>query len=139
VGISAWVGDKRFEIGDPSFLKSWLSTISVRLEQEDWGSLFPVIMRHFYSGSVPYDRAGDALTELESIRQRLSACPPERVVWDFENRDAPPPWSEDINAHIVSLGNYFVTSDGKDLFDVLVNAFSESAKSKRDVVISREL
>jgi hypothetical protein len=136
VSLSAWVGNKRFEIGEPSFLKAWFSTIFVRLENEDWGSLFPTIMRDFYSGSLPHTRAADAQRELKRIRQRLTAFPPDRVVWDFENPQARPPWGDEISSHIVSLGNYFVTSDGKDLFEVLASAFAEAAKAKQDVVTS---
>ena len=57
-------------------------------------------------------------------------------MWDFENRKARPPWGDGISPHIVSLGNYFVTSDGKDLFEVLANTFAEAAMAKQDVVVS---
>lgn len=136
MALSAWVGNKRFEIGEASFLKAWFSTVFVRLEDESWGSLFPTIMREFYGGLLPSNRAGEALKELRTIRQHLGAHPPDRVVWDFENRAVRPPWGDEISAHIVSLENYFVTSDGKDLFEVLTEVFAEAARTKRDVVIA---
>jgi hypothetical protein len=136
VGLSAWVGDKRFELGDASFLKAWFSTICARLEGEDWGSRFPLIMQDFYSGALPHDRAGAALAELTRIREGLAALPSDKVIWDFENRTARPPWGNAVSPHIRSLGDYFATSDGENLFEVLADAFSEALKAKRDVVIS---
>ena len=136
MALSAWVDDKRFELGEASFLKAWFSTIFVRLENQSWGSSFPTIMLEFYQGSLPFMRAGDALQELNSIRQQLRAFPPDLVVWDFENPAVRPPWGDETSSHIVSLGNYFVTSDGKDLCEVLTNVFTEAAKTKRDVVIT---
>jgi hypothetical protein len=75
------VGDKRFEIGTSSFLKAWFSTIYIRLEKEDWGSVFPTIMREFYGGSLPYARAAQAAKELEIIKQQLAGFRPDEVVW----------------------------------------------------------
>ena len=128
MSVSAWVGEKRFEVGSAGFLKAWFSTIAVRLENEKWGSVFPTIMRDFYSGSLPSTRALDALKDLETIRRRLADLPPEQVVWDFEQRASIPPWGNELSAKIVSLGNYFVTSDGKDLFEVLRAAFFKSRR-----------
>jgi 2,3-bisphosphoglycerate-dependent phosphoglycerate mutase len=136
MALSAWVGDKRFEIGDAAFFKAWFSTIFVRLENENWGSVFPVIMHDLYRGGLPHSRAAGALKELEIIRRRLTELPPDQVVWDFENSARRPPWGEEISSHITSLGNYFVTSDGKDLFAVLASAFAEAAKANEHVVIS---
>lgn len=136
MSLGLWVGKKGFEVGTASFLKSWFSTIFTQLENEDWGSRFPTIMRDLYAGSVPHTKAGSALRELEGIRKALSALPPAQVVWDFENREARPPWGAEISPHITSLANYFVTSDGKDLIEVLAKVFDESAKTGQDVVIA---
>ena len=90
MSLAARVGDKRFEIGDAAFLKAWFSTIVNRLESEDWGNFYPVIMRDLYSGSLSHSRAADALKELAAIRAHFAQLPPDRVVWDFENPDARP-------------------------------------------------
>ena len=78
-------------------------------------SVFPTIMRDFYTGSLPHARVREAARELEVIKQRLARFLPDQVVWDFD---------------------YFVTSVGKDLIEALSKAFSESVKSKQDVVIT---
>lgn len=41
----------------------------------------------------------------------------------------------DISSDITSMGNYFVSSTGRDLFDLLIEAFDDALKNKSDVVI----
>jgi hypothetical protein len=136
LGVSVWVGKDRFEVGADSFLKSFFSTVFVRLEEDDWGSLYPTIMEKFYSGSLRFADADAAVQELEVIRERLGAFPPDQVVWDFEAREKQPPWGNKISPHIKSLANYFGTSDGKDLIDVLTRAFRTASRTRQDATIS---
>lgn len=135
MALNIAVGKKRFEIGSASFLKAWFSTVFVRLENEEWGSRFPTIMHDFYSGSLPHTHAKLAIQELEDVRRELANFPPSQVVWDFEDREAQPPWGDHISPHITSLANYFVTSDGKDLCEVLLSAFAEVLKTKHGITI----
>jgi 2,3-bisphosphoglycerate-dependent phosphoglycerate mutase len=136
LSLSVWVGKHRFEIGDSSFLKSFFSTVFVRLEDEDWGSRYPTIMEKFYSGRVGAADLGAAGRELGAIRESLQSFSPDQVVWDFEDREAQPPWGERVSAHITSLANYFTTSDGKDLIDVFSEAFRTASRTRQDVTIS---
>jgi 2,3-bisphosphoglycerate-dependent phosphoglycerate mutase len=136
VAVSLWVGRERFEIGAPSFFKAWFSTISVRLEAGNWGSRFPTIMHDLYGGSVPHQRAETATKELESIRREFAELSTDLVVWDFEDREARPPWGDRISDHITSLANYFVTSDGRDLFDVVRRALAESTRTSQHAVVT---
>jgi Immunity protein 70 len=130
------VGDKIFPVGAPSFLKAWFSTIATRVEKGAWGTQFPTIMRSLYAGVIPNAQAANALTELERIRLQLATLPPEQVVWDFEDPSARPPWGTEISSEITSLANYFVTSDGEDLIEVLHAALGESLRTGRDVAIT---
>ena len=135
MSVSVWVGNSFYPIGAASFLKSFFSTLYVRLERERWGSLFPVIMREFYSGKMSHERAEAAIAELQTIRDLLASLSPDDLVWDFENRDAFPPGG-DISPEVTSLANAFVTSDGKDLFEQLLRAFNEAKKKKKDATIT---
>ena len=114
------------EIGTASFFTAFFSTVLVRLENGSWGSRFPVIMNQLYSGHVPPDLAGAAKRELQSIRAELRQFSPVDVVWNYENLSARPPWGDNIAARIRDLSNYFVTSGGKDLIDLLLETFSYS-------------
>lgn len=135
MSVAIHVGKDSFEIGAPSFLHCFFSTIAVRLEAEDWGTRFPVLMNDLYSGELDYQKAPYAKSELHTIQEQLKAFSPGEVVWDIENRSARPPWGSNISTHITSLSNYFVTSDGKDLFVVMLNALDTSIAKKQRVII----
>lgn len=135
MALAAWVGRDRFELGEPAFLKAFFSTIFEKLEGREWGRHFPVLMREFYSGRLSHNHAAAAAVELNAARAQLAAFKPSDLVWDFEDRRLQPPWGDKISPHITSLGNYFVTSDGKDLVEVLQQVFTTSARKRQDVLL----
>ena len=135
MAIGIRVGNDTFEIGTPSFLKSFFSTIFVRLEAEDWGSRFPLLMTEFYLGTLSYAHADAAIRELSKVRSGLEARPPSDVVWDFEDRVARAPWGDERAEDITNLSEEFVTSDGKNLIDVISAAFELAKEKGRDAVI----
>ncbi|MBD0417577.1 immunity 70 family protein [Oryzicola mucosus] len=120
--IGLKIGATIDEIGSSEFLFAFFSTISANLEKKGWGTRFPVLLNELYSGELPSQRAGTALEELRTVRSELSAIPPDRVVWNYEDRTKGPPWGHDISSDITNMSNYFVTSGGRDLFDVLEEA-----------------
>jgi hypothetical protein len=132
VGIN--VGSIKDEIGTPSFLHSFFSTISAHADGGRWGSRFPRLFR-LYKGRVLAQDAAAARAELREARAILSALPPGAVVWDIENRDAQPPWGTNISPDITSLGNYFVSSTGRNLFALLDEGLEAAEKEGRDATI----
>ena len=135
MSVSLWVGNRCYEIGSTSLLKAFFSTIYVRLEDERWGSDYPAVMRELYQGTLQYQRCGEAIRELRDIRENLKGFAPDQVVWDFENRSTAPPWGTDISPAITSLADYFRTSDGKGLIEVLLGGLEEAKDKKRHVRI----
>jgi len=135
VGVSVWVGDDPVEIGTASFLKSFFSTVLVRLEDEEWGSRFPTIMRDFYSGRMSFERAEAAIAELETIHRMLKEYAPDQGVWDYEHRERRPPWEGNLSPSIRDLAGCFVTSWGKSLFNVLTEAFRQSSEKRQEIRI----
>ena len=132
VGIK--VGSIKDEIGAPSFLHAFFSTISAHCDSGHWGSRFPLLFR-LYEGSLPSGDAAGALAELREAKVLLSRLPPSAVVWDIENRSAQPPWGTNIAADITSMGNYFVSSTGRDLFALLEEALTAAGEEGQDVFI----
>ena len=124
-----------FPIGTDSFLYSFFSTICYRLEHQKWGKKFPVVMNELYSGSLSYGSIKICLREIESIERKFKRLAPSAVVWTLENLDEKPPWGEDISENIMSLAEYFITCDGKNLFEVLKTALKEDEVEQVDVRI----
>lgn len=134
VGIT--VGSITDEIGSADFLHAFFSTISAHCDQGQWGSRFPHLFA-LYDGKLSAAHAALALSELRKARDALSCLPPEGVVWDAENPSARPPWGDNIAPAITSLGNYFVSSTGRDLFELLEEALAEASERGRDAFIRR--
>lgn len=133
VGIK--VGSIIAEIGAPSFLHAFFSTVSVHCELEGWGSRFPCLMNQLYRGRLLAENVEAALKELREVKVALSQLPPSAVVWDIEDRSVQPPWGDDIATSITNLGNYFLSSRGRDLFALLEEMLSHAAKKNKDVSI----
>jgi len=110
------------EIGAQDFFHSFFSTIHHHLENGDWGSDYPVMMTQLYQGKLSPENASAALNELNTISNKLSKIPPEKVVWDIDDLSAMPPWGANISSEITDLSNYFVTSTGRDLIETIKEA-----------------
>lgn len=127
------LGDnKRVLVGAPSFLFSFYSTIVCNIANYQQ---YKVSVKFLGSGKILADDCDTAAKELEQIRQDLKRFPPDRVVWDMNHKEKLPPWGNNISPHIDSLGNYFVTADGKDLFDELISLLKYAAQHHFNVAI----
>jgi 2,3-bisphosphoglycerate-dependent phosphoglycerate mutase len=133
VGIKVGAGVEL--LGDGDFVTAFFSTIAGNLEPEGWGSRFPVAMGALYDGDVPNGQVRALRRELDAIRAELKQLAPDRVIWDLDDRDARPPWEDNIASDITDLGNYFVTMDGKDMFDVIDDALDYAERSGQGVTL----
>ena len=125
-----------FQVGTGDFLHSFFSTIAYNLEKQKWGSKYPVIMNELYSGELDVKNIKKAMKELDSIEKKLKRFPPSDIVWDIEDLSKQPPWGINISSDITDLSNYFVTSDGENLIDVLRRAMAKGLETKNNVKIS---
>lgn len=111
-----------FQIGSEDFLFSFFSTVAYNLENQKWGTKFPVIMNELYLGELNSSRIPEAINELEQMKQGLAKCSPNKVIWNIQNLSAQPPWGTNISDDITDLSNYFVTSDGEDFITIFNHA-----------------
>jgi hypothetical protein len=118
------VGSIVDEVGTHDFLHAFFSTISYHLEPHGWGSRFPELMNELYQGKLEASKAAKVLADVATIKNELTRLPPDKIVWDIDNSNARPPWGNNISSSITSLGNYFVTSTGRDIFEVLVECLT---------------
>jgi hypothetical protein len=107
------------ELGSAGFVHGFFSTVSRCLEPDGWATRFPVLLNALYQGTLQKRQANDALGELDTIRQELKRMPPQSVVWDIADQSRQPPWGNFVSPDITDLSNYFVTSTGRDLLEVM--------------------
>lgn len=122
-----------YPIGNGEFFHSFFSTICMRLEDGKWGSKYPYIMKVMYRGCLSWKDVKYARKELKEIRAKLKGFPPSCVVWDIEDLSKMPPWGDRISDSITDMSNYYITSDGRDLIDVIFAAFDDAEKEKQKI------
>ncbi|MBN3737993.1 MULTISPECIES: Imm70 family immunity protein [Burkholderia] len=135
MSVGVRVGSIVDEVGASSFFNSFFATIWGLLEPNGPGTKYPIVSREFYEGRIPPEHVEKALEELKEIRNELEKFPPTAVIWDYDDRSKQPPWGKDISSDITSMSNYFVSSTGRDLFELLVEAFDDAVKNKSEVTI----
>jgi len=135
MSVGVRVGSIVSEVGAPDFFNSFFSTIKGLLEPAGAGTRFPLISVAFYSGRILADQVADATVELKKIQEELAGFPPSSVIWDDDDRSQKPPWGDNISPDITSMANYFVTSTGRDLLNLLFEMFDYAKKKKLDVTI----
>lgn len=124
-----------YPIGTGDFVHSFFSTICFNLENKKWGSRFPYLMNDLYQGELSYNNVKKAREELKIIHNEFALLSPDNVIWDIEDLNKQPPWGKNISQDIKNLSNYFVTSDGEDLFSQIEKAFDNSLIENKDVLL----
>lgn len=124
-----------YQIGSGDFLHSFFSTIAYNLEDNNWGSKYPIIMNKLYQGKIDCEELDIALVELEDIYQNLKKISAEKVVWDIEDLTKRPPWGNNISKDITDLSNYFVTSEGEDLITIFRHALEKAKEMNTQIKI----
>ncbi len=122
-------------IGSQDFSHAFFSTCAYRLEPDGWGSRFPSLQHRLYQGELQPEEVPSARAELSAIRGELKELPPSEVIWDIEDLSKRPPWGEDISPEITDLSKYFVTQDGRDLFEVLDEALAYAERTGAGVAL----
>lgn len=125
-----------YQVGHGGFLHSFFSTISYHLEPDGWGTRYPYLLKKLYQGKLSWEEASKALEEVENIQMQLEKYTPDKVIWDIEDLSKQPPWKDNISSEITSLSNYFVTSDGRDLIEILKKAMQDSIEEKINIEIA---
>ena len=76
-----------------------------------------------------------AKEELTQIKKALTKLSPNKVIWDIDDLSKQTPWGDNISEEISSLGNYFITCDGRDFIEVFFMTLNAAIEIKKDVMI----
>ena len=124
-----------YQVGTPDFMHAFFSNICYNLESNKWGSKYHYLMNELYQGKLSWKNADKAIEELKEVKNELKNFTPSQVIWDVEDISKKPPWGENISTEITDLSNYFVTSDGRDLIEIILMALKDSISEKTDIEI----
>ncbi len=129
--ITTKSNDRVVEVGSPSYLFCFYSTIQSHIGSVS--SEATKALSFLKEGKLSSESCIQVARELNKIRDILSGIAPNEVVWDITDSKKSPPWGTNISPVITSLGNYFITADGKDFFFELISLLQHAAESKQDV------
>ena len=91
-------------------------------------------MKKLYTDDgLTFEKVEKAKNELYEIKREFRKITPDEVIWNFEDLTEQPPWGKNISEDITDLSNYFMTSDGKDLFEVMEMAFRGAIRFKNGI------
>lgn len=135
MGVALHTKSNSFEIGTGAFLSAFFDTIYVRLTKGLFGKKYPCVMNHLCYGELKYEQLYQAKDELKNIQSNLKKFTPNKIVWDKMDLTKSPPWGDNISKEITDLSNYFVTSEGKDLFEVFFKAIESAIEEKCNLII----
>ena len=113
----------------------FFSTISYHLEQNRWGTKYPILLKKLYNGKLENKNINSAINELEAIKKKLQKFSPSQVIWNIDDLSKSPPWGDNISKDITNLSNYFITSEGEYLIEMLMKALEKGQKTNSDVYI----
>lgn len=136
MSVNLRVGPIAFPVGRADFLGSFFDTVTFRLEGGARGSRFPKLAALYRDGELSPDTTELARSELANVERELRQHLPADVVWDLDKPDVTPPWGSDIAETITSLGDYFVTADGRQLIAVMDAALDASVRTGKQVRIA---
>jgi 2,3-bisphosphoglycerate-dependent phosphoglycerate mutase len=131
--VDLYVRNTMLTLGQDYFVHSFFSTIAYQLEPEGWGSRFPAVMKELYIGRLAKERALRARQELEQVHEELGRLSPEARVYAYEDPTQPTPWPVPSGAK--TLADCFLSSDGKNVLDLLEEALDVSEEVGADVEI----
>lgn len=131
--ITTASSDRTVQVGKSSYLFCFYSTIQsyIGIHHAETANALSFLK----NGQLDYGHCIQTARELNKIRDILSTISPDKVVWDISDSKKNPPWGNNISPVITSLGNYFITADGKDFFFELISLLQYAAESKQNVKI----
>lgn len=124
-----------YQIGSGDILYALFSTVCYQLEGKKWGSIYPVFMKDFYQGKLSWEKSKEFLNEIEDIKEKLKGKPIKDLVWNIEALEELPPWRDNISSDITNLYEYFLTSDGRKLIDIIILAINDMKELMQDLEI----
>lgn len=124
-----------FQLGDEEFVRAFFHNINYHLNKGTLEGKFPKILNDLSNRKLRLKDVPDARKELQVIQDRFKAISYKDVIWDIDNLNTKPPWGDEISESITSLSNYFVTSNGEDIFKVIFEAFDKAIEVKWDVLL----
>lgn len=97
-----------FNLGSEYMVQSFFSTIAYRLENNKWGSVYPVIMNEFYKGKLEQKNINRAIIELKDIKRKLQKLNISQMIWNIEDLNEEESMEHNLQ---INLDDWFINNN----------------------------
>ena len=116
--IASLDGERVVNIGGSDIWFSVYSTAKVAFRSRK--NLIDKAMVFMERGECDWRDGFEIARQFNLIRDEFAKIPPEKAIYDVNNRKKEAPWANNISPVITSCANLFTTADGQDLlFEVV--------------------
>jgi hypothetical protein len=127
---------KSCELGSYDYINCYLSTISSLLEENKWGSKFPILIESLDAkAKLEPETCEELLLELDAIQEELKNYPPSKIKCgdiDTENSNWMLEAPFDTTAN--NLYDYFMTVDETNLTNTFYEFAQEASEENMSVM-----
>ena len=116
-----------------SLWHSLYSTAVVRLSEDDKDFL-QFAMDFLNAGNCAADDAQITARQLELMRKRFAKIVPEKAVYNRNKSAAKAQWGDGGNQTATSCADFFITADGKDLFEEMIGLLKYADQQNVDTL-----
>lgn len=117
----------KFNLGYEDMVQSFFSTIAYNLENQKWGSVYPVLMNEFYKGKLEQNRIDYAIAEIKDIKKKLSQLKVSKMIWNIEDLSIKAPIDPNLD---ITLDNIFINSNGEKITDIILKVLGTIRNKK---------
>lgn len=115
-------GKKSVDIGKSDI---WVSVYSTAIETFGHKrKKVELALAFMESGMCDSANGYETARQFNVIRDEFSKIPPEKAIYDINDRKKKAPWTGKISPVITSCGNLYMTAEGTDLFSEVVGILS---------------
>lgn len=124
-----------FNLGSECMVQSFFSTIAYRLENDKWGSVYPVIMNEFYKGKLEQKNIIRAIVEIKEIKKRLQKLEFSQLIWNIEELDK----EDNIKNYNlnINLDDWFISNDKIRITDRILAILKMSKNGNFPICIGK--
>ena len=129
-------------IGSKELLFCFFSNIAYHLENSEWGSRFPIIMKGLSEkGKIEVVYLESAKIEIEQISRELKQIPASKVIWDINNLRKSFPEGIQHGDEKGGISDFILNDDGEypnPVLNIVQKKIAGGLELKRPVVIENE-
>lgn len=125
-------GKKTVDIGNSDIWFSVYSTAVDALGRNN--KKIELALDFMESGKCEGKDGYEIARQFNMMHDRFAMIPPEKAVYDINDKKRKAPWQGNISPVITSCANLYITADGKDLFSEVVGILTYAKIRKVDIV-----